>query len=122
MDFKLPAIFKDAKPFLLGALAGAVLISWIGFDAGGWKTSSTSERLAKKQTEGAVVGALAKICSAQFNKAANLPARMAELQKTERWSRGGVIAKTGLATMPGDKEPATGVAEACAELLLPEKT
>lgn len=119
MDFN--AMLKYAKPVLLGALAGALLISWIGFQLVGWTTSSVAERAAKKQTENAVAGALAKICGVQFNSAANLPERLAELQKTERWSRGGVITKAGFATMPGDKEPANGVAEACSNLLAPEK-
>lgn len=122
MDFKLPAIPKETKPALLGALVGAGLIAWIGFDGAGWKTSGDTQRLAKKQSEVAVVTALARICVTQFTNAANRPARLAELQKTERWSRGAVVAKGGFATMPGEKEPTSGVAEACAELLVPEKT
>lgn len=121
MDFKLPAMHKDTKPFLLGLLVGALLLAWVGFELAGWTTVGTAERLAKKQAEGAVATALGKICSAQFNSAANLPERLAALQKTERWSRGGVIAKTGFATMPGEKEAAYNVAEACAALLVPEK-
>ena len=122
MGFKLPAIPKETKPALLGALAGAGLIAWIGFDLAGWKTSGDTQRLGKKQSEGAVVTALARICATQFTNAANRPARMAELQKTERWSRGAVVTKGGFATMLGEKEPTQGVAEACAELLIPEKT
>jgi hypothetical protein len=113
---------KDTKPFLLGALAGALLLAWIGFQLVGWKSPGDSERLAKRQTDTAVSAALAKICSVQFNGAANLPERLATLQKTDQWSRGGVLAKAGFATMPGEKEPANGVAEACAILLVPEKT
>lgn len=116
MDLK-----KDAKPFLLGALAGAVLLGWVGFQLVGWQSPGAAERFAKKQTETAVATALGKICSAQFNSAANLPERLAELKKADRWSRAGVIAKAGFATMPGEKEPANGVAEACANLLVPEK-
>ena len=122
MGFNLPAIPKETKPFLLGALAGIALTAWIGFDLVGWKTGGTSERLAKRQADVAVVAAQARICRAQFNGATNLPARLAELQKTERWSRGAVVAKGGFATMLGEKEPAQGVSEACAELLIPEKT
>ena len=119
MDFKM---HKDTKPFLIGALAGAVLISWVGFQLVGWKSSGAADKLAKGQADGAVAIALAKICSVQFNSAANLPVRLAELQKTERWSRGEVISKAGFATMPGDKEPAYNVGEACANLLVPENT
>ncbi|HTE14331.1 MAG TPA: hypothetical protein VK642_04575 [Burkholderiales bacterium] len=122
MDFKLPVMHKDTKPFLLGALAGAVLLGWVGFQLVGWKTGGASERLAKGQANAAVATALGKICSVQFNNAPNLPERLATLQKTEQWSRSGVVAKAGFATMPGEKEPANGVAEACANLLVPEKT
>ena len=120
MDYKA-IIAKYVKPFLLGALAGALLISWIGFQLVGWTTGGTAERLAKKQTETAVANALGKICSVQFNIAENLPERLAALQKTERWSRAGVLAKGGFATMPGAKEPSNDVAEACANILVPEK-
>jgi hypothetical protein len=121
MDFKLPAMHKDTKPFCLGALVGALLIAWVGFDLFGWKTGGASETLAKRQADGAVVAAHARICSARFNSAGNLPVRLAELQKTERWSRGQVVAKAGFATMLGEKEPTQGVSEACANLLIPEK-
>lgn len=122
MGFKLPAIPGETKPFLLGALAGAALIAWMGFDLAGWKTSGDFTRLSKRQADSAVVAAQARICNVQFNNAANRPARFAELQKTERWSRGAVVTKGGFATMLGEKEPTQGVAEACAELLIPEKT
>ncbi len=118
----LATIQKDAKSFLLGALAGALLLAWVGFQLVGWKTPGDAERQAKRQTDTAVSTALAKICSVQFNSAANLPQRLAELQKTERWSRSAVLTKAGFATMPGEKESANGVAEACANLLVPEKT
>ncbi len=117
----LAIIQKDAKPFFLGALVGAVVLGWVGFQLVGWKSPNTAERMAKTQTEAAMVGELSKICVVQFNNAANVSERLAELKKTERWSRGGVITKAGFATMPGDKEPVNGVAEACAELLVPEK-
>ena len=120
-DMDLTLIKKVAKPFLLGALAGALLLAWVGFQLVGWKAPGDAERQAKRQTETAVSTALAKICSVQFNAAANVPERLAELQKTERWSRSGVLAKAGFATMPGDKEPVNGVSEACANLLVPEK-
>ena len=72
---------KDAKPFLLGARAGAVLISWVGFELVGWKSPSVAERLAKTQTESAMVAELSKICSVQFNAAPGLLERMVELKK-----------------------------------------
>jgi hypothetical protein len=119
MDFKM---HKDTKPFLLGALAGAVLLGWVGFELVGWKSPTASEKFAKGQTSAAVATALGRICRVQFNSAANLPERLATLQKTEQWSRSAELSKAGFATMPGEKEPVNGVAEACATLLVPEKT
>ncbi len=116
--FALPAGWK---PFSLGALAGAVAITWTGFDALGWKTAGASATLGKRQADMAVVSALASICEARFRKEADFPARLAALEKTERYSRGEVIWKAGWATMPGSAEPNQDVGRACAELLIPEK-
>lgn len=116
--FALPAGWK---PFSLGALAGAVAITWTGFDALGWKTAGASAALGKRQADMAVVSALASICEARFRKEADFPARLAALEKTERYSRGEVIWKAGWATMPGSAEPNQDVGRACAELLIPEK-
>lgn len=119
MEFKLPALPKDTKPFCLGALAGAVAIAWIGFDSFGWKTSAASETLAKRQADGAVVAAYAHICASEFSSARNSPARLAELKKVDQWARGEAVAKGGFATMAGEKEPTYGVGQACADLLIP---
>ena len=48
--------------------------------------------------------------------------RVALLNKAERYSRSGLITKAGFATMPGEKEPANGVAEACSNILVPGKS
>jgi len=109
------------KPFCLGALAGAAAISWAGFDAFGWKTSGTAEMLGKRQADTAVVSALAHICDARFRKEADFSARLAALEKVERYSRGEAVSKAGWATMPGNAEPNQDVGRACAELLFPEK-
>lgn len=121
MEFNMPKLPQDTKPFCLGALAGALLLSWAGFSQMGWKLNSTADTLAKKQAENAVVDAYARICSAQFKGAQNLPVRLAALQKTERWSRGDALVKSGWATMSGSNEPGQGVAQACADLLVPEQ-
>jgi hypothetical protein len=118
---KIPSMPVGTKPFSLGALAGAVLVAWIGFDALGWKSSSTAEALSKRQAETAVAAAYASLCSEQFKKGSQFSVQLATLAKTERYSRGEVLAKSGWATMAGSKEPHPGVAQLCAELLIPEK-
>ena len=118
MAYNLP---KDTKPFLLGAAAGAVVLAVVGFKNFGWKMDSDARALAKKQSESAVVTALATICVAHFKEAPNYSDRFAALEKVNRYSRGEVVAKSGWATMSGSKEPAPGVGQACADLLIPEK-
>jgi len=122
MSFKLPALHKDTIPFSLGAAAGAILAVWIGFDALHWNTAGTTETLLKRKADTAMVDAYARICSTQYRAAADFPARLAELQKVEQWSRGEFLAKTPFVLMPGDKEPVQGVAQACADLLVPKTT
>jgi hypothetical protein len=119
MEFKMPAGWK---PFTWGAVAGAVLVAWVGFDALGWKSNSTAENLASRKAESAVVAALASICREQFMKGDEYAARLAALEKLDRYARGDVVAKAGWATMIGAKEPHSGVAQECAELLIPAKS
>lgn len=121
MNFKLPKMTERNKSLFLGALVGAVLLAWAGFGALGWKLNSQADKIGKKQAEVAVVAAYAQICNAQFRSAKDLPVRLAALEKTERWSRGDVLSKSGWATMSGSSEPVQGVAGACADLLIPEK-
>ena len=117
--FTLPAGWK---PFTLGAVAGAIVITWTGFDALGWKTASTSDSLGQRRADAAVVAAFASICDASARKAANFPAHLAALEKAERYSRGDLVVKAGWATLPGMKEPSRDVGQACADLLIPAKS
>jgi hypothetical protein len=119
MDYKMPV---GTKPFCLGALAGAILIAWVGFDALGWKTSNAAEATSRRNADTAVASALASICNEQFKKGSEYSAQLAALARTERYSRGDFVAKGGWATMPGSKDPAPGVAQLCAELLIPAKS
>ena len=120
MEFKMPKWPAETAPFSMGAVAGALLISWIGISGLGWMSGSDADRLAKQQSEHAVVEAYALICNAQYKAADNFPVRLAALGKTDRWSRGDVLVKGGWATMVGSKEPIYGVSQACADLLIPE--
>jgi hypothetical protein len=112
---------KDAKPFLLGAVLGAGLLGMLGFNGLGWKTGGKADAQAKQEVGNAVAMAHAQICMAQFNSAKDAAGQLAKLQTIDRWSRGDTIAKGGWATMPGAKEPGSNVAQACADLLIPEK-
>ena len=112
---KLPA---QTKPFLWGAVAGAVALAFVGFNWGGWVTGGTAERLAGGRADAAIVSALTPICVAQFQKSADASASLAALKATQSWEQGTYIGKGGWATMPGSTdEPNRQVATACAEAL-----
>jgi hypothetical protein len=122
MEFKVPELPAVTKPFVLGALVGAAVLAWAGFDALGWKLNSKAEALASQKAEAAVVTAFASICRAQFTTSPDVPTRLAALDQVERYSRGDAVAKAGWATMAGGKEPRPGVGQECADLLIPAKT
>ena len=115
---KIPKLPEATFSFLWGAAAGAIAISIIGFNIGGWVTGPTSDRIASRRADEAIVSVLAPVCVAQFQKSANAPANLAALKKTDSWDRGDYIRKGGWATMPGSTtDPRREVATACAEAL-----
>jgi hypothetical protein len=122
MEFKMPQFPVGTKHFCWGLVVGAGVMAWTGFDALGWKSNGAAEAMANKKAEAAVVSAYAAICRDQFSKGADFSTRLSSLQKLERYSRGDAVAKGGWATMSGGKEPQQGVAQECAELLLPAKS
>ena len=114
---KLPA---ETKPFLWGAVAGAIALAVFGFNWGGWVTGGTAEKLAGTRADEATVAALAPICVAQFRKDAKAQASLAALKETKTWEQAEYVQNGGWATMPGTTpkaEPNRQVAQACAEAL-----
>src|SRR5581483_6600579 len=106
------------KPAIWGAVAGAIAIVIIGFWGFGWTLGSTADRMAKDQSEAAVVVAMTPVCVARFEAQADASAKLADLKKvTESWNRSTFIEKGGWATAPGSDTPNSDVARACADKL-----
>jgi hypothetical protein len=100
-----------------GAVGGAITLAVIGFNWGGWVTSTTANNNARDAADTAIVRVLAPICAEKFQQQADAGAKLADLMKASTWERGSFVEKGGWATMPGASAPNTGVARACAELL-----
>lgn len=115
--FALPAGWK---PFLLGAAAGTVGVLFFGFSGAGWQTATAADRVGHRQAEHAVIATLAAICEARFKRQADFPARLAALEKVQRFNRGENVRQAGWATLPGTEQRDGDVSRACAELLFPE--
>ncbi len=68
--------------------------------------------------EEAVVERLALICVAQFDQDSQKDQKLKELIKTDSWERDGYVEKQGWATMLGEKEPNSEVADECASQIM----
>ena len=101
-----------------GAIGGAIVLAIIGFGFGGWVTGGTAQEMAKEMTERAVLDRLALISIAQFMQDPNREERLKELKEVDSWARDDYVIKQGWATMPGEKEPDSQVADEVARRLV----
>ena len=117
---KVPA---SIKPAVWGAIFGAVGTMIIGFSWMGWTLGHTTTRLVAEGRESAVVTALTPFCVSSYMKQPDAGKKLALLREdTSSYSQRETIAKGGWATMPGNTEPSSGVADACAIALVSTKT
>jgi hypothetical protein len=103
---------------LWGAVGGAAALACVGFMFGGWVTGGRAAEMARIQADKAVVAALAPICVDKFRHAKNVDENLGKLNAISySWEKGTYVSQGGWATMPGNNEPTSGVAQACAEML-----
>lgn len=108
---KIPA---SVKPAVWGAVFGAVGIMIIGFSQFGWTLGHTTRRLVTEGSEKAVVSALTPFCVANYLKQPDADKQLVALRAdTSSYTQRDLIEKAGFATMPGSKEPTSGLAAAC---------
>ena len=107
----------NTKPWIQGAVVGAIAVAIVGFGWGGWVTGGTAAKNSASASHDAVVAALAPICVERFLGQSDAVVRTADLAKTSSWERGAMIEKSGYATMPGSKTADSDVARACATIL-----
>jgi len=114
-SFKLPA---NAEAAMWGAVGGAAALALGGFMFGGWVTGGRAAELAQQRADKAVVTALAPICVDKFRHAKNVDENLGKLKAISySWEKGTYVSQGGWATMPGNEEPNSAVAQACAEML-----
>jgi hypothetical protein len=107
----------STKPAVLGALAGAAALAFIGFNWGGWVTAGTADKMAEDHARAQVVAALVPICIDQSKRDPYAVETLAELMRTTRYQRSDMLMEAGWATMPGSNDPDRNVATACMEEL-----
>jgi hypothetical protein len=89
----------------------------VGFGLSGWVTGATARKMADEAAAASRNQLAAAVCAVEFMRAADARSRLAKLQALEWWERDDHIAAGGWATMPGDQEADSAVAQICAERL-----
>jgi len=97
--------------------ASAVVTVIVGFAWGGWVTGGTATTMAEARGQEAVLQRLTPICVLQFKQDPKKTQKLAEFQEVSSWLQTDYVKKQGGATIPGEAEADTNVAEACAKLL-----
>ena len=103
---------------LWGACGGGIVLAIIGFAWFGWVTGGTATETAEQMAEKAVIDRLVPSCVKQFNQDPKKVQKLKELKKTQFYERGTYIENQGWATMLGEKEPDSKIAERCSEMIL----
>ena len=118
---QIPSILQGESltRLLQGAAAGAVATMFVGFSWGGWSLASTAEKMAKEQSNLAVVAALAPVCADKFRALPNVAAKTIALSKVESWKRVEEFPKE-FVTLPGERSPSSALVKACYALLVPK--
>ena len=103
-------------PRLQGAGIGIAVLAILGFTQFGWVTGSTAQKMAKDQSDAAVVKVLTPICIERFQKQPNAEAQLTALRNTtSSWSQRDLVEKSGFATLDGAPYANSSLAEACAQ-------
>jgi hypothetical protein len=120
---QVPSILQGESltRLLQGAAVGAIATMIVGFNWGGWSLSSTADKMAKEQSDLAVVRALAPVCADKFRALPDAAAKTIALSKVDSWKRADEFPKE-FVTLPGDTYPSSALVNACSTLLLAPKS
>jgi hypothetical protein len=114
---------SQTKPALWGAAGGALALAIVGFNWGGWMTTSTANKLADQRADSAVVAILTPVCVDKFQQNGDATANLTALKEiSSTWEQGNFVEKGGWATRPGATSPDYKLARACAEKLVQAKS
>ena len=103
------------KPSLCGAACAAVALVIGGFSWGERETDVAARTIAADQSKTTVVAALSIVCVDQSQRDPQLAERAAAIMAAASWERGGIVGKSGWATVPGTTEANNEVASDRAE-------
>ena len=97
-------------------VATAIVTIAIGFTWGQWVTASTARAMAATEGEETVVKRLTPICVHQFKGDPKKAEKLAAMKALDTWQQADYVKTQGWATMPGEQDPETRIANECAKL------
>ena len=120
---QVPSILQGESltRLLQGAAVGAIATMIVGFNWGGWSLSSTADKMAKEQSDLAVVKALAPVCADKFRALPDAAAKTVALSMVDSWKRVDEFPKE-FVTLPDESYPSSALVNACSTLLLAPKS
>ncbi len=101
------------KPGVYGALVGAVTVSILGFNWGGWTTAGSAGEMARNFAAEEVTLAMVPVCLKRSQVDTERAAKLAILQDASSFQRRKIMMETGWATLPGTDAPSWDLADAC---------
>ncbi len=104
---------KWTKPALWGAGAGAIALAVVGFNWGGWVTSSAAAQMANKQEVAAIAAVLTPYCVENSKTDPKSAEVFVEFKKGNSYQQRQIIEKAGWATPLGSDKPNSVLASAC---------
>ncbi len=109
---------KSLMRILLGAVIGAAITTFVGFNGLGWTLESSAKDVARNSANAAVVEVLAPICADNFQHAPNATTNKLALLKVSSSEQASFIVQGGWAKFPGNNTSNNAaVAEACARII-----
>jgi len=106
---------RPTKTIVFWSLVAAIVLTMIvGFAWGGWVTGGKAEQMRSE----AVTQRLSLICVGQFNQDPQKEQKLTELKDARVYQRDDYVQEQGWATMPGEPNADSKVADGCAKLIV----
>jgi hypothetical protein len=110
---------RATKKVVFWTVVGVIILTmFVGFRWGGWVTGGTAQAMGETMAQDAVIQRLTPICVHQFNQDPDKAQKLAEFKEVKTYQRDDYVKDQGWATMPGEEQPDSKVADACAKLLV----
>jgi hypothetical protein len=106
------------QPALYGAACGAIAVSLVGFQWGGWVTGGTAKSMASAQAQTTLVSVLTPLCLDLARSDPEFSDKIIGLKKASAYSRSDFVVAAGWGTKLGTDDINRSVARTCADTLL----